>query len=85
MSRGLVPLSTRVGAVEELINDSNGFLFEPKSVDAIRMAIEAAQLLNDEAVLEHSSNSINKIRANYTWSQIISLTIENFQRVVEKP
>jgi glycosyltransferase involved in cell wall biosynthesis len=85
MSRGLVPLSTRVGAVEELINDNNGFLFEPKSVDAIRMAIEAAQLLNDEAVLEHSSNSINKIRANYTWSQIISLTIENFQRVVEKP
>ncbi len=84
MSRGLIPLSTRVGAVEELINDSNGFLFKPKSVEAIRTAIEAAQLLNNAAVLEHSSNSINKIRAKFTWSQIISLTIENFQHVVEK-
>jgi glycosyltransferase involved in cell wall biosynthesis len=85
MSRGLIPLATRVGAVEELVNKDNGFLFEPKDIQAIRSAIEAAQLLDDEAVLERSSNSINKIRANFTWSQIISQTIENFQRVVEKP
>jgi glycosyltransferase involved in cell wall biosynthesis len=85
MSRGLIPLATRVGAVEELVNKDNGFLFEPKDIQAIRSAIEAAQLLDDEAVLERSSNSINKIRANFTWSQIISQTIDNFQRVVEKP
>jgi hypothetical protein len=47
--------------------------------------IEAAKLLGIEAVLERSSKSINKIRANFTWSKIISQTIENFQRVVEKP
>jgi glycosyltransferase involved in cell wall biosynthesis len=85
MSRGLIPLATSVGAVEELVDNSNGFLFEPKSVEAIRVNIEAAKLLEVEAVLERSSNSINKIRANFTWSQIISQTIENFQRVVEKP
>ena len=85
MSRGLIPMATRVGAVEELVDNSNGFLFEPKSVEAIRANIELAQLLEVEAVLERSSNSINKIRTNFTWSQIISQTIENFQRVVEKP
>ena len=85
MSRGLIPIATKVGAVEELVDNSNGFLFEPKNAEAIRTAIEAAQLLNVEAALERSSNSINKIRANFTWSQIISQTIENFQRVVEKP
>jgi len=85
MSRGLIPLATRVGAVEELVDNSNGFLFEPKSVEAIHKNIEAAQFLEVEAVLERSSKSINKIRANFTWSQIISQTIENFQRVVEKP
>ena len=84
MSRGLIPLATQVGAVEELIDSSNGFRFEPKSVEAIRVNIEAAKLLEVEAALERSSNSINKIRANFTWSQIISQTIENFQRVVEK-
>lgn len=85
MSRGLIPLATRVGAVEELVNDSNGFLFEPKSIQAIRATIESAILLNDSALLERSSNSINKIHSNFTWSQIISQTLENFQRVVEKP
>jgi glycosyltransferase involved in cell wall biosynthesis len=85
MSRGLIPLTTRVGAVEELVDNSNGFLFEPKSEEAVHKNIEAAQFLEVEAVLERSSKSINKIRANFTWSQIISQTIENFQRVVEKP
>jgi len=85
MSRGLIPLATRVGAVEELVDNSNGFLFEPKSEEAVHKNIEAAQFLEVEAVLERSSKSINKIRANFTWSQIISQTIENFQRVVEKP
>ena len=85
MSRGLIPIATTVGAVEELVDNSNGFLFEPKSVEAIRTGVEAAQLLSDKDVLERSSNSIKKIRENFTWSQIISQTIENFQRVVEKP
>ncbi|MFA9219626.1 MAG: glycosyltransferase family 4 protein [Sediminibacterium sp.] len=84
MSRGLIPLATRVGAVEELVDNSNGFLFEPKSIQAIREAIEAAQLLDVEDAIEYSSKSIKKIRANFTWSHIISLTIENFQRLVEK-
>ena len=85
MSRGLIPIATTVGAVEELVDNSNGFLFEPKSVEAIRTGVEAAQLLSDKDVLERSSNSIKKIRDNFTWSQIISQTIENFQRVVQKP
>jgi glycosyltransferase involved in cell wall biosynthesis len=84
MSRGLIPLATSVGAVEELVEKSNGFLFEPKSIQAIREAIEAAQLLDVEDAIEYSSKSIKKIRANFTWSHIISLTIENFQRLVEK-
>lgn len=85
MSRGLIPLATRVGNVEELIDNNIGLLFEPKSIEGIREAIEAALLLDYAAVLERSSNSIKKIRENFTWSQIISQTIENFQRVVEKP
>ena len=84
MSRGLIPLATHVGAVEEIVDKSNGFLFEPKSTQAIREAIEAAQLLDVEDAIEYSSKSINKIRANFTWSHIISLTIENFQHLVEK-
>jgi len=84
MSRGLIPIATRVGAVETLVDSANGFLIESNSVEAIRVAIEAALLLKTEEVLERSSNSINKIRSNFIWSKIILQTIENFQRVIEK-
>jgi glycosyltransferase involved in cell wall biosynthesis len=84
MSRGLIPLATRVGAVEELIDHNIGLLFEPKSIEGIREAIAAVLLLDDAAVLVRSSNSIKKIRENYTWSQIISQSIESFQRLIEK-
>jgi glycosyltransferase involved in cell wall biosynthesis len=84
MSRGLIPLATHVGAIEEIIDNNIGFLFEPRSIEGIRNAIEASLLLSDTEALERSSNSIKKIRENFTWSQIISQTIENFQRLVEK-
>ena len=84
MSRGLIPLATHVGAIEEIIDNNIGFLFEPRSIEGIRNAIEASLLLTDTEALERSSNSIKKIRENFTWSQIISQTKENFQRLVEK-
>lgn len=84
MSRGLIPIATNVGAVGELVNETNGFLIESKRTDELRKAIEAAQLLKSEAVLERSSNSINIIRGKYTWSRIISQTVEIFQGIIEK-
>lgn len=84
MSRGLIPIATNVGAVGDLVNETNGFLIESRKTDELRKAIEVAQLLKSEAVLERSSNSINIIREKYTWSRIISQTVEIFQGIIEK-
>jgi glycosyltransferase involved in cell wall biosynthesis len=84
MSRGLIPISTRVGAVEELVDNTNGFLIEPKSVDAIRQSIESALALTQDEVLQLSTQSIHKIKSKFTWSLITTETIDIFQRVLEK-
>jgi len=84
MSRGLVPIATRVGAVEDLVDSTNGFLIESKDVDAIRKSIESALGLNQDEVLEFSAHSIHKIKSKFTWSQISAVTLYNFQRVLEK-
>lgn len=84
MSRGLIPIATRVGAVEELIDNTNGFLIEPKSVDAISTSIRAALELGQDKVLQLSTQSIHKIKSKFTWSLITAETIDIFQRVLEK-
>ena len=84
MSRGLIPVATRVGAVEELIDTTNGFLIEPKSVDAISTSIQAALELGQDEVLQLSTQSIHKIKSKFTWSLITAETIDIFQRVLEK-
>ena len=84
MSRGLIPLATRVGAVEELVDNNNGFLFEPKSVKAISKSIQQALALSQDEVLLLSTHSIHKIKSKFTWSRINAETIDIFQRVLEK-
>jgi glycosyltransferase involved in cell wall biosynthesis len=84
MSRGLIPIATNVGAVAELVDSTNGFIIEPKDVDAVRKTIESALALNQDEVLQLSTQSIHKIKSKFTWSQIRAITLENFQRILEK-
>lgn len=84
MSRGLIPIATNVGAVEELVDNSNGFLIESKSISSIQSAIDQALSLNIQKLHEKSTNAITKIQSGFTWSEIIFKTVENFQRVIEK-
>jgi len=85
MSRGLIPIASNVGAVSELVNESTGLLIEPKKIEAIHKAIEKALAFDKGHITILSTNAISKIKSAFTWSSIIRLTTENFQRVIEKP
>jgi glycosyltransferase involved in cell wall biosynthesis len=82
MSRGLVPIASNVGAVGELINESNGFLIEPNKIEAIQGAIEKVLAFDKDHITILSTNAIGKIKSTFTWSSNIRLTTENFQRVI---
>jgi glycosyltransferase involved in cell wall biosynthesis len=85
MSRGLIPIATNVGSVKELINSSNGFLIEPKNISAIQETAERSLSLEFSELELLSMNAIQTIKSSFTWSQIITQTIEKFQRVIENP
>lgn len=85
MSRGLIPIATNVGAVAELVNESTGFLVEPKKIASILSCIEKVLSIDKDEITILSTNAVGKIKSTFTWSSIIRLTTENFQRVVEKP
>ena len=85
MSRGLIPIASNVGAVSELVSDSTGLLIEPKKTEAIHKAIEKVLAFDKGHITLLSTNCINKIKSTFTWSSIIRLTTENFQRMIEKP
>lgn len=84
MSRGLIPIGTRVGAVEDLINEKNGFLINPKNELELKFVIDKAKSLDSQSKENLSQQAIQSIRASFTWSKISNRTIENFQHILEK-
>ncbi len=84
MSRGLIPIATAVGAVEELVNNSNGFLIEPKNISAIENIVERALSMPSHELHTLSNAAIQTIQSTFVWSKIISQSVEKFQRVIEK-
>ena len=65
MSQGLVPISTRVGAIPDVVNEENGFLVDINDPDAIASAVR--KLHNDRnKLLEMSLAAYETIINNHT-------------------
>lgn len=61
MNKGLPVISTDIGAIPEIVkNGHNGFLVEPRNVDALYLAIK--NLLNTRNIHELSKNAIESSR-----------------------
>ena len=46
MAQGVIPIATNVGAVAEIVNLENGFLFDSNSVSELQNTIEKALSLS---------------------------------------
>ena len=84
MSRGLIPIATRVGAVEELVKEKYGFLIDSKKEIELKATLEKANSLDISAKENLSKHAIATIQNHFSWTQIANRTIENFQQVIEK-
>jgi len=67
MGQGVVPIATNVGAVEEIINSDNGFLFEPNSASELRNTIEKALSLTSEQREYLSLGARKQVEENFNW------------------
>ena len=76
MSRGLLIIATNVGAVNLMVNDDNGILIKSPNPVLIQEAMEIILNMDSTDIIKMRINSLNKIKNNFTWEKIASLTLQ---------
>ena len=80
MSRGLAILATDVGAVQNMVDESNGWLIKPGDVNELKSAIQAVLDTKVETISEKKSNSLQKITA-FDWQKVTRHHLTFFQKI----
>jgi len=76
MARGLAIVATPVGAVESVVDQSNGWLIEPGNVSALHQVITSIIEMPAEEIRKKQQASLERI-ALYTWNNIARQTIDS--------
>lgn len=84
MARGCAILATDVGAVEALVDDSNGWLIPPFDQTAFDDTMDKIMKIERNVISSKGARSIEKIRNSLTWDQIAKQTLEAIEEIVSK-
>ena len=76
-------IATDVGAVAAQVNDGNGWLIEPGSSSSLLQALVQALEIPDQELLVKKQESVNRIRKEFLWDNIIFQVIDSFNKVIE--
>jgi glycosyltransferase involved in cell wall biosynthesis len=82
MSQGLAIIATDVGAVSELVDNTNGWLIPPKNKEALNGALEKALSISNEELRLKQRQSWEKVK-RYTWSEVAKQTLSEIQRAID--
>lgn len=82
MSRGLAVIATDVGAVSALVDASNGWLIAANSMESLKAALEKAIALEPAQLHELQSNSISRVKKQFTWSRVAEQTLSVLNKLV---
>lgn len=83
MARGLAVVTTPVGAIEAVVDDSNGWFFPPGDTHALKALIE--QILKVDRAILHQKQlaSLSKIQG-FLWENVIETTIKEIEILLNK-
>lgn len=81
MACGVAPLATRVGAVDSVVNASNGWLIEPGSAEQLAASIRAACATPDEELYRKKVAARERILQHHTWETVAPKTIAALARL----
>ncbi|RZS72213.1 glycosyltransferase family 4 protein [Pseudobacter ginsenosidimutans] len=76
-------IATDVGAVAAQVNERNGWLIEPGSSSSLQQALMKALEIPDQELLEKKKESVNRIRKEFLWDNIIFQVLDSFNKVIE--
>jgi len=79
LSMGLVIVASRVGGIPEvIIENENGFLFEPKNIDQLVNKLSKALNLTNEVSTQIRNNNRRKAYNTYSWDKIVYEIIKTY-------
>jgi glycosyltransferase involved in cell wall biosynthesis len=83
MASGCAIIATDVGAVDQEVDSSNGWLIPPNDIQRLQKSIEDALDISDIKLLEKQKMSIKKVRERYTWDIIAQKTIDTIKIIIK--
>jgi glycosyltransferase involved in cell wall biosynthesis len=82
MASGLAIIATDVGAVRELVDESNGRLLPAGDAAALSSALEELLGLPEERLQELKRASLERVSGGYTWEAVAAGTLEALQHIL---
>ena len=82
MASGLAVIATNVGAVALMVNESNGFLLNDNNPITIANALTHCIGLDKNTLTIQKQASIDKVKNNFLWENIIQKTISEIQKKI---
>jgi glycosyltransferase involved in cell wall biosynthesis len=82
MASGCAIIATDVGAVSQMVDDSNGWLIAPGSYKAIKKTMISAILISDQELLKKKNFSVSYIKTRFLWNVIAEKLIESFNHII---
>lgn len=83
MASGCAVIATNVGAIDLLVDKSNGWLIPPGSRSALTSAMIDAIDSTDSSIMDMKLKSIERIKQNYLWDIVIERQISSFERILK--
>lgn len=84
MSRGLSVIATDVGAVNVMLDNSNGWLLDACTVEGIGNAMKQAIQIDKKMLLVKKKDCYNKVKSDLIWDCIYNTLIQKIESVVLK-
>ena len=81
MARGLAVLATDVGAVEFIVDDSNGIIIPPLNQTELEQAFVAFCQLPQKELDKLKKSSLDKVRNEYLWEKLAFKIIKSIKEV----
>jgi len=75
MARGLAVIATNVGAVDELVDDRNGWLIKPLDTTALENAIRQSLSVSDDQLYARKKASLERFGTRFRWDQAAKSTV----------
>jgi|ERR1700757_3508281 len=82
MASGCAILATDVGAVNVMVDSSNGWLIPPLSSTIIEQKIVEIIEANSNSIENRKTTSVKKVKENFMWNQVILKEIDYIRGVI---